>query len=184
MASVSRGEVRDIYITAELGGYRSFYDFPKPCRYLIEGLIPEDCPDVLEVIMEWPPENRDQIMHSLSRDYRHNEVYDYLYSCVRWERTSVPINRITTGGIVGLEHIKYNNRHRIIDLANELELPLSFDGNVEEIPFFVFIAVEDNTPVEDDDVSQNVRLIDGAHRVIQIAKAGWAEFDVCVGYME
>lgn len=192
MTSITISEIRDLYLTAEIGNHRNFANFPKPCKHLIEGRIPEDAV-VLEIILGWPEADKEQIMHCLSREYRHNEVYDCLHGtgqctkdtvfcpcCKRWERGMVAVERITTGGIVRLPDIKYNNRHRITDLI-KTDFAM---GNPDTVPAFVFIGIQDDTPIEDDDVSQNIRLIDGAHRLITLARAGQTEFDVCVGYAE
>lgn len=193
MESITRDYVGDIYIAAELGNRNTFDEFPEQCKRIIEKLVPHDTTDVLKAVQGLPQGVRHQIVQCFSRAYRHNEIYDCLkgcdstikngsacYCCARWEREIVDVENIITGSIFGLSHICYNNRHRIIDLVET-----NFADNLDAgtVPVFVFIGVEDDTVIEDDDVSQNVRLVDGAHRVVTLARAGCTEFDVCKGYV-
>jgi hypothetical protein len=137
---------------------------------------------LIDDILLMPYKNKTALLRCLSKHYRHNEVWSYIRSCKRWKMGLVDVANITIGGIVGLETINYNNRHRMSDLAKCPNIPLNFDGPVETINHFIFIGIEDKTPIENDDVSHNVRLIDGVHRVIQLAQSGQDKFNICVGF--
>jgi len=157
---ISRAEVRDCYLLAELS----------------------DIGRLQATLGRLPDNIRESLLLVLSRNIRKNELADCLGRYRHWKAQRVNIRNLSTGGIVGLDHIMHNNRHRLSDLAREPVVPIGLRGEPDDIPVKQLIGVADQTPIEDDDVSQNVRLIDGAHRAIIMAKAGVTEFGVYVGY--
>jgi len=192
IVSINRGNVRDIYIATELQNAKTVDDVPIPYQQIAKVFASENTNNVTNVIMELPEEKKEHIMQCISQR-EGNEVVQCLYAignayknsvccdcCVRWERESVGVERITTGGIIGLGEIHYNGRHRIADLT-QTDFAY-FDVDVIPQHMMTFIAVEDDRLIEDDDTSNYVRLIDGAHRVAALARAGHTKFDIYVGY--
>ncbi len=54
-----------------------------------------------------------------------------------------------------MEHININNRHRITDLAMQEHVTIPI--RIAKAPYGVLIGIPDETPIEDDDVSQIIR---------------------------
>lgn len=177
---VNKEFVIDTYIAAEVGRIAGVEELPECCRHTVAS-IERKSDNFIDDILAMDIRKKINLVKCLSTQHRHNEVYMYLELYNNWRLKLVDIENLIIGGIVGLEGIAYNNRHKITDVIRHGNIPIGFDWPVETIEHFVFIGVADDIPLDGSDTSNNVRLIDGVHRVIQLAQAGETKFNICVG---